>query len=220
MSVNANFNTLRYRYAKQEDHDYKMCQDKLKTWGFQCSCLLCMEAKNVPKSIATKRRGLFRDLAVATDVSVQSRDFKKCERLLASLEKTNSKECGKAPKTGLWYQYLNLARDAAKLQNVERAVWGTRKALEMLGFEIVEGNHGKWSIEVKKWGMFVDLVVDCFMLLWTAFALAGDNRGADGARDLAITAYRILMGEDETFEETTGFRVREHLARRLLWLGL
>ena len=90
----------------------------------------------------------------------------------------------------------------------------------MLGFEIIEGNTGKWSIEVKKWGMFVDHVVDCFMLLWTAFALARDDKGADGARDLAITAYRILMGEDETFEETIGFKAEEHMAQRLLWLGL
>lgn len=139
---------------------------------------------------------------------------------MASLEKTNSKQGGKAPKTGLWPRYLNLARIAAETQNVERAVWGARKALEMLGFEITEGNTGKWSIEVKKWGMFVDHVVDCFMLLWTAFALAGDDKGADGARDLAITAYRILMGEDETFEETIGFKAEEHMAQRLLWLGL
>lgn len=159
-------------------------------------------------------------MAAAAGGLLQSRDFKKCERLLASLEKTNSKEGGKAPKTGLWSRYLNLARIAAKLQNVERAVRGARKALEMLGFEIIEGNTGKWSIEVKKWGMFVDHVVDCFMLLWTAFALAGDNKGADAARDLAITAYRILMGEDETFEETIGFKAKEHMAQRLLWLGL
>jgi len=139
---------------------------------------------------------------------------------LASLEKTNSKQGGKAPKTGLWPRYLNLARIAAETQNVERAVWGARKALEMLGFEITEGNTGNWSIEVKKWGMFVDHVVDCFMLLWTAFALARDDKGADGARDLAITAYRILMGEDETFEETIGFKAEEHMAQRLLWLGL
>jgi hypothetical protein len=220
MSVDANFNTLRYRYAKHEDRDYKKCQDVLKNWGFECSCLLCLEAKNVSKSIATKRKGLFQDLGAATSGLVRSPDFRKCERLLASLEKTNSKQGGKAPKTGLWSRYFNLARIAAKFQNVERAVWGARKALEMLGFEIIKGNTGKWSIEVRKWGMFVDLVVDCFMLLWTAFALAGDNKGADGARDLAITAYRILMGEDETFEETIGFKAKEHMAQRLLWLGL
>jgi hypothetical protein len=91
MSVNANFKTLRYRYAKHEDHDYKKCQDVLKNWGFECSCLLCLEAKNVPKGIATKRKGLFQDLAAAAGGLFQSRDFKKCERLLASLEKTNSK---------------------------------------------------------------------------------------------------------------------------------
>lgn len=44
-----------YHYAEQEDHDYKKCHDNLKNWGFECSCLLCLEAKNVPKSIATKR---------------------------------------------------------------------------------------------------------------------------------------------------------------------
>jgi hypothetical protein len=220
MSAITNINTLRYDYAKQEDHDYKKCQEVLKNWEFECSCLLCLEAKNVPKGIATKRKGLFEDLAAATDGVVLTRDFKKCERILASLEKTNSKEGWKAPKTGLWPQYLNLARVAAKLQNVERAVWGARKALEMLGFEIVEGNTGKWSIEVKKWGMFVDLVVDCFMLLWTAFAFAGDKKGTDDARDLAITAYRILMGEDETFEETIGFKAKQYIAQRSLWLGI
>ena len=60
-------------------------------------------------------------------------------------------------------------------------------------------------------------MVDCFILFWTAFALAGDAKGAGGARQLAVTTYKMVIGEDETFEETLVLKAEQGMAQQLIW---
>ena len=40
--------------------------------------------------------------------------------------------------------------------------------------------------------------------MWTAFVVLKNAKKADEAKHLAITSYRIVVGEDETLEETYG----------------
>ena len=60
-------------------------------------------------------------------------------------------------------------------------------------------------------------MVDCFILFWTAFALAGDAKRAEGARQLAVTAYKMVIGEDETFEETLVLKAEQGMSQQLIW---
>ncbi|PMD36322.1 hypothetical protein L207DRAFT_533189 [Hyaloscypha variabilis F] len=57
--------------------------------------------------------------------------------------------------------------------------------------EIMDGESGNWLVELKKWGLFVDSVIYCFMLLWTSFELAGNSKGAEAAMKYTVSAYRI-----------------------------
>jgi len=144
-------------------------------------------------------------------------DFRKCERIPAQLEETTIKGGNQGPRTDLWLSYVILATSYALHRSAEKVVWAARKALEMQGFEITDGESGKWSIEVKKWGMFVDSVLDCFMFLWTSFALAGNSKGASAAKEYAVTSYKIKFGEDETFDETYGSRGQQCISHGTIW---
>lgn len=55
------------------------------------------------------------------------------------------------------------------------------------------------------------------MLLWTTFALMDALKAADMAKDLAATSYKIIVGEDETFEETYGIRGKSWITKRVIW---
>jgi hypothetical protein len=66
----------------------------------------------------------------------------------------------------------------------------------------------------------VDYVVECWLLLWTSFALIGEPKVAEMTKDLAATSYKIIVGEDETFEKTYGTKAKSWLARGCIWNGL
>lgn len=146
------------------------------------------------------------------------------EKLLAKLEKKvgqGGSSC-KAPGTGLWDPYMTLTRYYVgwgdRFPNNDKVIWGAKKTLAMLGFEIKDGESGEFSIVVEKWGVMIGYVLECFLLLWTAFARAGNQRGAEGARDLATIAYKIIVGEDETFDKTYGDKARILIGQRQLWM--
>lgn len=168
-------------------------QKRLKVWGFTCSCHLCFEAKDLDKKIKAKRKGLRADLNLAfengnTDDGIDSTelDFGKLERLLGQLEETTTKGISqKTPRTELWEPCLVLAKSYAGLRRFDKVLRATIKTLERLGFEIADGNS---SIAVKKWGLVVEDVVDCWLLVWTVYVLLKDAKKADEAKHLAITS--------------------------------
>jgi hypothetical protein len=80
------------------------------------------------------------------------------------------------------------------------------KALESLGYVIDSGNFPrapKTSLVVKKWGLMLDLLVNCWMLLALAYSNVAPELEAK-AETYAKLTYRICVGEDETFHETYG----------------
>ncbi len=54
-------------------------------------------------------------------------------------------------------------------------------------------------------------------MLWTAYSIEGDLKRAERARSFASISYRIVVGEDETFEETYGGKARVLIAQKKLW---
>jgi hypothetical protein len=63
---------------------------------------------------------------------------------------------------------------------------------------------GSSMVIVKEWGMMKQDVVDCWMFLREAYWLLLAPDLAAAAQGYAKTAYRIYVGEDETFDETYG----------------
>ncbi len=220
-----------YRNPTAKDHDYEATQKDLQEYGFVCTCELCLDAKATREKTLRKREMLRAELSAAFATGTQSGgfdcsrvDLSRIERTLALLEKTYSKPAVEVPRTGMWDPYLALTRIYAILGRSQNVIWGTLKVLEMLGFFVrgaqfpAQGGEER-MIVVQKWGLVVDYLVECWMMLWTAFAALGDGDRAGMARHLAVVSYRIVVGEDETFEETYGQKGKMCIEQGRLWTG-
>ncbi|KAK4127731.1 hypothetical protein N657DRAFT_631496 [Parathielavia appendiculata] len=76
--------------------------------------------------------------------------------------------------------------------------------LAPLEYEIEDGavpGASAATVVVRKWGSFVDSVVDCWMLLRDAYRLVAPDLAAPAERYARI-AYRTCFGEDDTFDVT------------------
>lgn len=217
-----------YRNPAAQDHDYDATQKDLEEYGFVCACELCEDAKATGKKTLKKREVLRTELSAAFSTGGQRGAFDcgkvdtaRIERTLALLENTYTKSALKVPRTGLWDPYLALTRMYGVLGRSQNAIWSTLKILEMLGFSIhgaaFPARKGDRGIVVEKWGLVVDYLVECWLMLWTAYAVLGDMERGEMARGLAVTSYRIVVGEDQTFEETYGAKGRACVVQGRLW---
>jgi hypothetical protein len=221
-----------YRIPAATDHDYEKTQQELRSYGFICECSLCVDAKRTSEDVMSERARLRNDLLMAFSTGVSKGSFDcarvdtaRIEQLLGMLAMTYPKSAQEVPRTGMWDPYLALTRMYNILGRVEKVVWASLKTMEMLGFNITGAQvHLKSSdshvIVIEKWGLVVDYLVECWLMIWTAYASLGDFERADMARAFASVSYRIVVGEDETFEETYGAKARAFIANGKLWTNI
>jgi len=215
-----------YLYCHTQNTSYEDIQKALQGWKFTCSCDLCEYTKNADRKLVKKREELNRDLERAfggkEKIDHRKLDTAKIERLLGAMEKaydkgTNGKN---VPKIALWGKYLALTRVYAMLGQPQKVVLGIAKTLEMRSFEVSGLTRPKEPLVIGKWGLVTDSLVECWLLLWTSYVVLGQGEKAEAAKGLAIVSYRIIVGEDETFEEVYGSKAKRYIAQGMLWNGL
>lgn len=74
-------------------------------------------------------------------------------------------------------------------------------------------DSGQIILVVEKWGMVIDYLVKCWLLLWTCFASFGKGDKTVAAKKLASFTFRILVGVDESFADTYGSEVELCIAQ-------
>jgi len=213
-------------FAPNADFDSR--QKKLrKQWDFTCLCILCMDAKTADKKLIAKRKAFEKDLTRAFEaadsksgLNVSKLDTAKVERTLAALEKSHKDTLGKIPRKEMWEPYLALTRVYNMLGNHTKVLWGVSKTLEMLAFKVKGIMSSHEPLIVDKWGMVVDHLIECWLLLWTCFAHQGKGEKAAAAKNNAVVTFRIVVGEDESFDETYGSKAELYIAQGRTWNGL
>lgn len=202
---------LGFAYQSPKCENYQETQKRLQNWGFECDCSMCLDAKNTPKKLLKKREALLGDLKT-TFSSPGGHDPAKAERLLAALERTYSSPPTKAPRLALWTQYMKLTRIHASQSQPAKVISTALKALQALGFIIKGGTLEPGSpnppLEVSEWGLMTDNVVEAWAHLWIAYAAVAPHL-CQRAEEFAKTSYRIVVGEDFTFDKTYGAKARE-----------
>lgn len=78
------------------------------------------------------------------------------------------------------------------------------KVLISLVFIITGVESSQAPLAISRWGMLVDLLVEIYMLLRNAFVLANDTMNSDRAGKYAKTAYKMVVGEDVSFDIVWG----------------
>jgi hypothetical protein len=173
----------------------------LEVWGFRCECVICLDWKETSKKLLRKRSNFLGDLRATLEAS--NVDTAKAERLLTLIDQTYKHPPTTVPRLALRDPYLKLANIYARQQMADNSVSMALKALGCLGF-VIKGAHlpalsGK-PFEVEKWGIMMDGVVDAWIHLCNAYTALAPHLFPQ-AEDCAKLAYKICIGEDETFRQ-------------------
>lgn len=172
-------------------------RDKLKGWGFVCDCALCQDAKQTKATVKKERTKLRAALTEKCNSPVPS--HKAMERLIDKLEATYAVSPDLVPRLGHWDAQMQVARIYAAKGNMDQAFKSACKVLVFLDFSLDDSKKG---FEIKKWGMVLDYLIDAFMFIGSALIELKALASAKKAYQYAKTVYRIVVGEDETFEKT------------------
>lgn len=172
-------------------------KEELKSWGFECECAICEDVKQTKQAIKKERTKLHTELQKVAKGSATT--AVKLERLINKMDATYTRSAEEVPRLGLWDAQMFLARMCLDEGNISKAFKAACKVLTLLGF-VIDASQG--GFEVKKWGLMVDHLVDAFFLIKVILIKLREVESAKKAEAYAKTAFKIVVGEDASFEKT------------------
>lgn len=216
--------TFLYRAVDSDESDFNRSsnsgttQHGLKNWGFECTCVICTYRLITPTQTLQRRTDLLKELEMSFK-HFEEADLLKAEKLLGDLERTYSVSAVELPRIAIWQPYLFVTRQYAERKKPEKTILTALNLLKALGFVIrsdllIAGKPTGWQshgvdstnpvlFEVIKWGLVVDQVIEVFMHIHRA-CQAIKREFCGRVETVARTAYKICLGEDDTFWETYG----------------
>lgn len=194
---------ITFWYKAPESVSGKELDQKFKTWGFVCGCSMCLDARVTGAAVFTKRHTLIGDLKQVFDSAARPRiKIAKIERLLDALNETYTQAAEKVPRLLPWDPQMLLTRTYAAENNKGKTMESAVKVLTSLGFVAVGADSSQTRFAIVKWGMLVDLLVELFLHVRDAFTAMGAQVDSERAKEYAKTTYRVLVGEDVSFDAT------------------
>lgn len=197
----------------------------LQNWGFECTCAICNYGKTTTTQTRQHRAALLNKLEW-TFRDFKGPDLIKAEELLAALEKTYSVPAAEVPRLAIWQPYLFLTRQYVEQNKPKKIIQTALKLLKALGFMIqghwilpngksttmqfTEAQSDGWTVisskaefEVMRWGLMIDHVIEVFLHIFKACQTFQPEL-CNPVEAVARTAYKICVGEDESFWDTYG----------------
>ena len=195
---------ITFWYQAPAADSYSERQKKLRHWGFKCSCAICRDDQTAMESVV-KRRGLKAEVLKYVQLRNKTAPSR-IETLLATMAKTYRRPAAEVPRLSIWDLQLSLAGIYMQQDQPKNAVDSALRALQSLGYVIDGGNLPRilgMPMVIKQWGVMMDSLVNCWMLLSAAYKLVAPDLEAQAERYARIS-YSICVGEDETFEDSYG----------------
>ncbi|KAI9767247.1 MAG: hypothetical protein M1840_005847 [Geoglossum simile] len=194
---------ITFWYHSPDGTSAKDFQEKLRHWGFVCRCAICLDARATDPVIVMKRRKLVGDLEQVLNLPALHRvQMKKIERLLDILDRTYTQPAEDVPRLLIWAPQLALAHIYAAQDKAGKSIELVGKVLTSLGFAFVGTDSSHTRFAIIRWGLLVDSLVETFLCARTAFAEMGAREDSRRAEEYARTTYKIIVGEDTSFNAT------------------
>ena len=182
--------------------DYNEMKKKLEHWGFQCDCAICLDLKNTPKKLSQKRKDLFGDLKATLSAAIV--DTAKAERLLDAAGQTYKRPPTEIARLALQDSYAYLISIYRKQGNGIKVAAMIHKRLEAFGF-VLKGSQlqapSDAAFRIERWGIMDDDVARMLVELGNTYFAYAPHLVLQSVH-FSRLAYRICVGEDETFEES------------------
>ncbi|KAJ4988889.1 TPR domain-containing protein [Stagonosporopsis vannaccii] len=180
-------------------------QKKLANWGFACSCALCADEKATKAAVHGERTKLLNQLGkIFQPSSAQAVNVPNAERLLSALNSTYTRPTLEVPRLRVWDVQAVMTQVYMAQGKVDKALESSQRVLVLLGFTVMGVDATSTPFRILKWGFVVDHLIEAFLQARTAFeavGLSGDSRAAEA---YARTVYKMVVGEDASFEATYG----------------
>lgn len=178
-----------------------------KHWDFVCGCAICVDVRATSAVIHTKREKLIEEVKRAFNFnSPTARHFEleKIKHLLEKLSKTYAQPAEDVPRLSLWDLQLTMTRIYASQNKADKTMEFAVKVLTSLGFVVVGADSSQTLFTIVRWGLLVDNLVETFLHARTAFTAMKAMEDSARAEEYAKTTFKILVGEDESFDATYG----------------
>lgn len=192
---------LTFWYQSPDGISFEELQQKLKPWGFVCSCAMCNDARKTKPAVMAEREKLRAQLKqLCKTMQMRKSSTTKYERLLEALEATYTQPATDVPRLQLWDPQLLLLRMYSSTSDGSRTLEWVCKVLTTLGFVIIGADLSAIPFEVQRWGLMIDHLVEVFMHARTTFSAFGHFENSKRAEGYARVAYSIVVGESSSFE--------------------
>jgi hypothetical protein len=181
----------------------------LSSWGFVCSCAMCLELKTTAKATIAKRKSLKQEIKRAMGANPEATNIAKTLRLLQQFETTYppASTGSPIPRTLAGEAYFALGQAYLCRNKDLDAAEVILKGFEALGFVIVACPRGGTTkaqpncLRIDRWGLGLNSAVNAFLHLSQAYETLAREQ-SKVALGFAKTAYRMMIGEDVTFLDT------------------
>lgn len=196
---------LTFWYQSPVGMSPKKLWKKLDSWGFVCICAMCNDARETEAAVRVEREKLQAQLKqLCTTLQSRKSSITKYERLLVALEATYKRPAVEVPRLLLWDPQLLLVRIYNSTSNGMKSLEWIGRILGSLGFVVVGADLSATPFEVKKWGLMIDHLVEIFMHARAAFITLGHLEDSKRAEEYARVVYKIVVGEESSFESVHG----------------
>ncbi|KAE8350677.1 hypothetical protein BDV28DRAFT_150698 [Aspergillus coremiiformis] len=177
--------------------DYAEQQQKLQHWDFECDCAICEDLRTTPNPMLAERKHLQREILSRFQTPSLVEKFS-VDSLLHQMARTYLQPAVKVPRLPFWDPLLGLAEIYILLKDPVRAIKAVLRALRSLGFVVDGGDPLARSLHIAKWGLIVEPLVDCWMVLVSCYAVVAPLLKPRALYYAQLT-YKICIGEDGSF---------------------
>lgn len=178
-----------------------------KHWDFVCGCAMCLDTRATSAAVLRKRQKLTDDVMRAFHFDTPTApkaELERIERLIDSLSQTYTQPAKDVPRLPLWDLQLTMTRIYASQNKVGKTMEFAVKVLTSLGFVIVGADSSQTLFTIVRWGMLANNLVETFLHIRTAFTAMKARKDSARAEEYAKTTFKILVGEDDSFDATYG----------------
>jgi len=173
----------------------------LEGWGFECSCPICDEDKELPPTIKNRRSRLLKEFD-----NIAKTNLKKKKEVLQQLESTYSRPPTEVPRSQMWLPLFSLVPLYATGKHIsnEKAVDQVLSTFASAGYiikgaRLLEVEELPPRIRVEKWGLPNEGATSAWLTLRNAYKAWGDMDRAEQAKEFARISWMLLVGEDFSF---------------------
>ena len=179
-------------------------KNALKHWGFECTCAICKDFETTDANVLEERDALFKKLAQSCSTDNWSQDqLDQFEAALQNCEATYTHPETEVPRIRLADLQALFAIACAANGMLEKSLEWVVKAMQSLGFIFEGADRSDVPFSIVRWGRpTVTLVKKMLLHLKSVFGHLDLEKKAKQVESYARTAYKILVGEDDTFNET------------------